>query len=52
MKSYCQRFEAFVSASKYIRRITEYMHRFWIPQQINDHPEDIDVSTQATRRCL
>lgn len=43
MKSYCQRFEAFVSASKYIRRITEYMHRFWIPQQINDHPEDVDV---------
>ena len=43
MKSYCRRFEAFVSASKYIRRITEYMHRFWIPQQINDNPEDVDV---------
>lgn len=42
VKSYCRRFDAFVSASKYIRRITEYMHRFWIPQQIND-TEDVDV---------
>ena len=33
----------FISASKYIRRITEYMHRFWIPQQINDNPENVDV---------
>ena len=43
VKSYCRRFEAFLSASKYIRRITEYMHRFWIPQQINDNPEGVDV---------
>ena len=43
VKCYCLRFEAFVSASKYIRKITEYMHRFWIPQQINDNPDDTDV---------
>lgn len=43
VKSYSRRFEAFINASKYIRRITEYMHRFWIPQQINDNPEDVDV---------
>ena len=46
VKSYCRRFVAFINASKYIRRITEYMHRFWIPQQKDsaaDNPEDVDV---------
>ena len=43
VRQYCQRFDAFVKATSYIRRITEYMHRFWIPQQISDGPSEANI---------
>jgi cullin 1 len=43
VKQYCHRFKAFIKATSYIRRIAEYMHRFWIPLQISDGPPDADI---------
>jgi cullin 1 len=43
MRQYCQRFDSCVKATNYIRRITMYMHRFWIPLQKDDGPPDANV---------
>eukprot|EP01051_Picozoa_sp_SAG22_P010899 SAG22_NODE_1010_length_6043_cov_2.870962_5_plen_216_part_00 len=39
-RSYFERFRSVVHAAKYLRRIAEYMHRFWIPHQMYDADEE------------
>eukprot|EP01050_Picozoa_sp_SAG11_P011953 SAG11_NODE_1299_length_5264_cov_5.517715_5_plen_398_part_00 len=40
-RNYYQRFKSVVQAVTYIKRIAEYMHRFWIPQQIYNGESDL-----------
>ena len=50
IREYCWRFRAVTDATQYIRRITDYMHRWWIPQQMSDI-DDADARDTADVVC-